>query len=227
MAEVSIIIPVWNRSHLTKRILEQLREHVFHLNPEIVIVDNGSTDDTPELLRQWEKSSGMNIKVKTNVENVGFGPGHNDGINISTGRIFAFVSNDVLIKGDFVTPLVDITQSRSLVSGRIVDFNSGWNVFNGKQINYPEGWFIGCARDLWEELGGWDERYTPCDYEDMDLGMQCIISGTKMIGGILPVEHGGFGSSASQLEDRLSITHANRQKFYDKWKWWFTGESDD
>ena len=64
-APATIIIPVFNQAELTLRCLESLAAHTPEELYEVVIVDNGSTDSTPELLAALDGD----VRVVTNAEN--------------------------------------------------------------------------------------------------------------------------------------------------------------
>ena len=89
----SVIIPVYNGADFIARTLRSVlaQEYPAH---EIIVVDDGSTDRTPEILRQFEGK----IRLKR-VENGGVATARNHGMAMATGDYFAFLdSDDVLFK---------------------------------------------------------------------------------------------------------------------------------
>lgn len=89
MAKVSIIIPTYNRAALLPQAIESAKNAGG--NPEVIVVDNGSTDETPEVCRTI---SGIRyIRLDPNVQQA---RARNAGIEISTGEFLVFLDDDDL-----------------------------------------------------------------------------------------------------------------------------------
>jgi GT2 family glycosyltransferase len=98
---VSIVIPNWNgRTYLETCLasLKSLRGPAF----EIVLVDNGSTDDSLEFVEMHHPD----VRIVRNTENLGFARACNIGIEHSKGEYILFLNNDTLATPDFLTELV-------------------------------------------------------------------------------------------------------------------------
>lgn len=225
---MSIITPVWNQSHLTSRFLTGHWGIYEGWNGiEWVIIDNGSTDDTPTVLGHWKQIMGDKLKVITLPENIGFGPGNNQGVKVATGDIFVFLSNDVrtgrvIGKKDegYISLVREAVQSNknALYGPELFSHDTGWNTFEDVgPIPYVAGWCVIAARSLWKKIGPWDERFIPCDYEDMDLSFNAAKLGYPLVHISLPLLHDS-GKSAEKLPGgRLQITLENRKRFMEKW----------
>ena len=86
----SLIVLAWNRWDLTRKCLESLRETDLG-GSEILVVDNGSTDETPERLAEIS-----GIRVLTLPENAGFVRGNNAGIEaVDPTSDVVLLNNDV------------------------------------------------------------------------------------------------------------------------------------
>jgi len=85
---VSVIIPTYNRSHLTIRAVESVLSQTYK-NLEIILVDDGSTDDTKERLHQYKERVRYIYK-----ENGGVCSARNVGIRNAAGSIIAFLDSD-------------------------------------------------------------------------------------------------------------------------------------
>jgi GT2 family glycosyltransferase len=154
-----------------------------------------------------------------NDENRGFGPANNQGAEIARGDVLVFLSNDVVLRGDYVTPIEDrLSQSPDvLIGAQLYNYDTGWNRFNGRTIPYLAGWCLACTLKTWRVLGGFDERYVPCDYEDIDLSMTAAENSIELAEITLPLEH-AFGQSAQSLAGgRGAVTYRNRDLFMEKW----------
>ena len=211
MATQTIILPCWNRSDLTNQFLYWHRDKPV----EIVAIDDGSTDNTFAILLKWQEIMGDRLKIITNLVNKGFGPSCNQGAKAATGDTLIFMNNDVLIRGDYLS-LIKV-DDLALYGAQLLDYDTGWNTFNGQSIPYLAGWCIMATRKVWDDLGGWDERYIPCDYEDIDLSLAATKKG-YLLGEInLPLRHIS-GQSAQHLEGgRLAITLNSQKLFKEKW----------
>lgn len=219
---VSVITPVWNQSRLTQRWLYQ-NWAMYHAGPadiEWIIINNGSTDDTDVVLSEWKKKLGKQLKIVTLAENTGFGPANNLGAEIATGKTVAFISNDVQVLGDYITPLSVMSrydQAMSLWGPELWDRDTGWNTFDQGTIAYLGGWCVVISRAYWRVLCEWDERFVPCDYEDIDLSHQATQNGGHLVKIDLPLKHDSGKTAQALPGGRLAVTLANRQRFMDKW----------
>lgn len=218
--KVSIVTPVWNRADLTIAYLYQLWQlYAKRDDIEFVIIDNGSTDGTPATLEQWHSTMNGRLISIRNPENMGFGPANNQGVDSATGDIIILLNNDITILGDFVSIIEQQLEKRpeALLGAEYYDFDTGWNVFDGAIIPYLAGWCLACTKETWLRLDGFDERFVPCDYEDMDLSRTAMTEGVDLVQVGLPLQH-TFEQTALQLEGgRRAITEKNRKLFIEKW----------
>lgn len=90
---VSVVIPVYNQSHLTRRCLDSLYSNSLDLK-EIFVVNNASKDDTPEVLASFAGRPGPRLEVIHNSENSGFGRAVNQGLRKCTGDHLVVLNND-------------------------------------------------------------------------------------------------------------------------------------
>lgn len=215
---VSVITPVWNKSELTHQFLfRNWQLYNGRADVEFIIVDNGSTDNTPKVLAQWRDIMGERLKVVTLPENMGFGPGHNRGAQEAAGDILVHISNDVIPKGDYVSIITNAIEDNTLFGPQMLDYDTGWNKFDDVLIPYLAGWCLACNRATWDKLGGFDERLVPCDYEDIDLSYTAQQKGIELREIMLPLQH-LFGQTAATLEGgRLQTTLKNQAIFKAKW----------
>ncbi len=95
----SIVIPVYNQVHWTRRCLRSLLDHSEEAR-ELVIVDNHSTDETPAYLNEVGaefRNRGWKFSVITNTENRGFGRACNQGILGTEGEYVVVLNNDTWV----------------------------------------------------------------------------------------------------------------------------------
>lgn len=166
----------------------------------------------------WAGNSQGQIVVLHNEKNEGFGPANNQGARIARGSILLFINNDIIIRGDYLTPIITaLTQHPDdLVGAELLDFDTGWNKFGDKIIHYLHGWCLAMKKATFRTLGGFDERYIPADFEDIDLCYTATGQDRKLHPIKLPVGHMS-GQTARQLKDRMAMTTKHQKLFAEKW----------
>jgi GT2 family glycosyltransferase len=97
---VSAIIVNWNGAHHLRVCLPSLRSQSFK-SLEIIVVDNGSSDDSAEVAREWE------VRWLGLDKNIGLAPALNRGAAIAAGDFLLFVNNDMRFDREFVAALVE------------------------------------------------------------------------------------------------------------------------
>lgn len=217
---ISIITPVFNRRDLTAKYLFGNNVHYPNdMGIEWIIIDNGSTDGTGGVLEYWKDIIGPRLKVIKNEENKGFAVACNQGAQRAKGDTLLFLNNDIIINGDYVTPLEKALKHNphSLAGPQLANFDTGWNKFGDLLISYLVGWCLAIPAAIFAYLGGFDEQYSPAYYEDMDLCYNALKRGYDLQQVWVPVQHLGEQTGLTQLKDREEITKANRAKFAQKW----------
>lgn len=230
LPSVAVVILSWNHWNLTHRCLYELCTKLPKV--EIIVVDNASTDEDVKQGIAWWKTTtfGKQVEFIMLPENKGFGGGNNIGIKSAMSDIVVVTQPDVIIYRDFVTPLRQmlIDHPKSLVGGRLIDFDGGWNRKpDGGFVPYLEGFMIGTFSDTWKTLGYFDERYFPCDVEDLDLSTTALDKGYQLLA-MDGNDYRHLGSKVIGDMDghRALLTEAHRIKWVNKWsdKWERTGK---
>ena len=95
--ELSILIPAYNEEALIVSTLDGLKEYLS-ARPEtyeIIVVDDGSQDQTPICIQEWKKASGVNLQLLVNEKNMGKGFSIRRGVMESRGLFIIFVDADL------------------------------------------------------------------------------------------------------------------------------------
>lgn len=98
---VSVIIVNWNGKVNLKECLDSIFK-VKYSPLEVIVVDNGSTDGSVDLIRRKFPS----VKIVEAEKNLGFAQGNNLGYEKSTGKYILFLNNDCIVTDNFLSKLV-------------------------------------------------------------------------------------------------------------------------
>ena len=101
-ARISVVVVVWNAKHYVEECLGSLREHCSDVYSEVIVVDNASSDGTPEMIAELFPE----FHLILNSENLGFARANNIGIAQSSGDYICLVNSDVKFIDDCVSPMV-------------------------------------------------------------------------------------------------------------------------
>ncbi len=113
MLKLSIIVPVYNVSKYLAKCLDSLLcQDLKTEEYEIIVVNDGSTDNSGEIAKQYEDKN-SNIKV-VHQENQGLSGARNTGIILAKGKYIQFVDSDDLLEPNVLRTLVDKMESDSL-----------------------------------------------------------------------------------------------------------------
>jgi len=190
---IAVVIPVFNQSHHTERCLQSLLDH-SSLIQELFIVDNGSTDNTGEVLEKFKPKfldRGWQFTVFKNSENRGFGRACNQGIRASKSEYTLILNNDTWHMQDWDKVMIaEMQRLKVVLIGPSViegDFNSDritreMNEFLKKNKNKWRREFVPLAlfyrTDVIQKLDGYDERFFVTS-EDDDLRERMDRAGLK------------------------------------------------
>jgi hypothetical protein len=138
----------------------------------------------------------------------------------ASGDIVKLISNDVRISDYMVLNKVVCALNKAavptLVGNRLLDVDTGWNTFDGVTYPYLEGWFLAFKKSEWMSLGGFDERYIPFDFEDIDISTTYLSNGGKLVNIDADMQHLGAQTYRYSME-RERQTKKNQKKFQEKW----------
>ena len=108
---ISIIVPIYNVQVYLRSCIESLLSQTY-LNLEIILVDDGSTDDCLVICEEYAQKD--NRIVVAHKKNGGLSDARNEGLKISKGEYIAFVDSDDLVSKYFVETLYSAVSSNSV-----------------------------------------------------------------------------------------------------------------
>jgi O-antigen biosynthesis protein len=241
--DVSIIIPFFNHVHDTLACIESIGRLTTGRSYEVIVVDDASTEPTAELIRRID-----GLVLIQNHQNLGFVGSCNRGAAAGRGDFLVFLNNDTVVSAGWLEALArtfkDVPDAgyvgAKLVypDGRLQEAGSviwrdasGWNYgkfddaghprYNfTREVDYCSGACVMVPRLLFQELGGFDTRYSPAYYEDTDLAFKIRHAGHKVI--YQPrariTHHEGLTSGTSLDSGVKSYQRVNKSKFMERWR---------
>lgn len=242
MPLVSIVVPVCNQWETTRACLVSICENTTAIPYEVIVADDGSKDDTRCLA---ELAPG--VHHITNTENLGFLRNCNQAARQARGKYLVLLNNDTQVQPDWLAPLVALAEQDERVGiagpmllypdGRLQEAGgiiwrdgSGWNYghldfperpeYNYlKETDYISAACILVRKSLWDEIGGFDERFAPAYYEDTDLAFEARHRGYQVLyqplSRVVHLEGVSHGTDLNYgIKSRQTV---NRAIFREKW----------
>ncbi|MBK9282897.1 MAG: glycosyltransferase [Sphingobacteriaceae bacterium] len=115
----SIVIPTYNRGHIISHSIESVLSQSFN-DFEVLIIDDGSTDDTENIVKSFSDSR---IKYIKN-ENHGVAHARNTGIKLSSGKYIGFLDSDDVMENLHLQTAFDFINSKS--NPEVIHLNFLW-----------------------------------------------------------------------------------------------------
>lgn len=239
---VSIIIPVYGQINYTLNCLFSLTKSKTKYSFEVIVVNDCSTDDTQEKLHLVD-----GVRVLANATNLGFIRSCNKAAKSAKGSYLVFLNNDTEVMEGWLDGLIDCFAAfpdAGLVGSKLLytaeylqeagvllwDDATGFNIgrlanpdhpeYNYvRDVDYCSGASIAITRELFEHLGGFDERYVPAYYEDSDLAFAVRDKGYRVLyQPTSEVIHYEGITSGKTIDSGIKAHQAsNRLVFLEKW----------
>lgn len=135
---VSVVVPAWNVASLLPRCLDSLVAQT-HRALEIVVVDDGSTDGTAEVVRRY-RSRHPEVHLVSQPHR-GVGPARNAGLSVVRGEYLCFVDADDWVEPGYVADLLELATT----TGADIALGNLWYHLGPLRIRHP---FLPRARVL-------------------------------------------------------------------------------
>lgn len=240
---VSVIIPVYGYLDYTLRCLRSFAFHPPHTPLEIIVVNDCSPDSTQKIL---ELIDGLTLIL--NDSNQGFLRSCNLGAGAARGEFLCFLNNDTEITSNWLDELVRTFEEfpgTGLVGSKLVypdgrlqeaggiiwrdasawNFGRGHNpdlpVFNyAREVDYCSAASIMVPKQVFEKVGGFDERYLPAYCEDADLALKIRSDGLRVIYQPLSVviHYEGVTSGTDTSSGVKAHQVRNAKQLFERWR---------
>ena len=237
---VSVVIPTFNHSQDVIRCLESIISSGDLTPYEVILVDDGSDKVDADRFRSI---SGIRLVVQS--ENSGFAAACEAGVAASSSEFIHLLNNDTEVVSGWLDGLVeefdrDITAAvagsmiihsdHRLQEAGVIIFSDGsgmpygsgdspldWRYRSRREVDYCSGCSLLLRRALWDEIGGFDDRFAPAYFEDVDLCFSARAHGQTVV--YTPrsvVFHNEGSSSGTDGTGTKRFQYRNRQLFVEK-----------
>ncbi|MEE8469122.1 MAG: glycosyltransferase, partial [Planctomycetota bacterium] len=223
----------------TRRCIERLlatREEGFPI--ELIVVDNGSGDGSAEWLAQQS-----DVRLVSNEENLGAPHARNQAIALARGEWIAFFDNDVYVTDGWLSralyhgAIAPAVGAVCLVSNRAskhqqVSYEGDASEVciereaaqrardwarRGRDTDLFTSLGVLVRRAVVEQIGGFDERFSPWGFEDDDYSLRVRMAGFRCrVAQDVFVYHDHYDSSEKERRHQ-GLLHRNWERFADKW----------
>lgn len=182
---VSIIIPTYNSHKYIKDTLTSLINQT-HSYIEILCIDDGSTDNTIQIIKDLEKNNDIHIKI---IDQNNQGPSHarNRGIQLAKAEYILALDSDDQIAPDYIEKALttfQIEPNLSVVFTEAVFYGMENKIWATEDVRLPELFsrnFLNVTalfkKSAWRDAGGYDEKLP--GYEDWDLWITLASKGHR------------------------------------------------
>lgn len=241
--QVSIIIPVHNQFNYTYACLKAIKKNTINVKYEVIVADDCSNDLTTQIQKVAE-----NILVVRTEHQSYFIKNCNNAAKYAKGKYILFLNNDTQVQNDWLFPMIKLFKDRvdtgivgscfvypdgklQEAGGIIWKDGSAWNYGNGKnpampeyryvkEVDYISGASIMIKKELWDQIGGFDERFAPAYCEDSDLAFTIRQLGYKVLyqPASVVVHFEGISNGKNETRGVKAYQIENKKRLYEKWK---------
>jgi GT2 family glycosyltransferase len=240
---LSIVIVTYNNRDLTRLCVDSLFARTEWPNVEVLVVDNGSSDATPELLREFANRH-ANLRVIAFDKNRGFPAACNAGLAQASGAYLALLNNDtVLTRGwaaalsahlarrprlGMVGPVTNAIANEARIEIGYEDladlpaWAASWTrAHEGEAFAIPMLAFfcVVLRREVFETVGPLDERFGLGMFEDGDYNRRVRDGGWEILCARDAFVHHWQKASFRRLGKAgyFELFEENRRKYEEKW----------
>lgn len=232
---IDIIVVTYNAKNKLKRCLESIEKYTKSIRYLLTVVNNNSTDGTPQFLKNYRQKK---IKIINNNENFGFSGAANIALNNTSNKFIVFLDDDAEVTKGWLYKLYKEIKNKpkvGIIGCKIVSSDNrifcadyrirslslvGSGEIDKGQRDYIKEcdsvagtcWLM--KTDLIKKVGYFDEKFSPSQHEDIDYCLRTRLAGYKIIynGKIKIIHHHLFRDGGRKLNER------NWRRFLKKWK---------
>ncbi|MFN2197129.1 MAG: glycosyltransferase [Anaerolineales bacterium] len=242
VARASLILLTYNSLNYTRQCLESIYTKTIYPEFEVIVVDNASTDGTPEFLEAASVEY-ENFKIQLNDHNEGFARGNNQGVQLADGEYLVFLNNDTIVTEGWLTALLGhldnpqigmvgpVTNSSSNETRILVGYDQIEDMERFAQeytrahagehfeIRVLPFLCVALRREVFDEIGPLDEQFGLGMFEDDDYCQRLREKNYQIVCAEDVFIHHWGGGSFHKMDPQAywQLFWENRTKFEQKW----------
>ncbi|MDD3138675.1 MAG: glycosyltransferase [Lachnospiraceae bacterium] len=235
---VSMVILSYNKMDYTRGCLESIRSYTKNVSYEIIVIDNGSDDDTIQYLKEQK-----DIQLVLNEVNKGFAGGCNQGIQAAKGKYILLLNNDTIVTKNWLFNMVSLLENNDdiAMTGPLTNATVGKQMIEvpygddmEKMQRFAENialqecnpwrtlrlvaFCLLIRRSVIDEIGMLDEKFVVGNYEDDDFNIRMLLADKKAYICRNSFIHHFMNVSFQQKDmKREAIKQKNKEYLEEKW----------
>lgn len=244
--KVSVVVLTYNNLEFTKACLHSLQLYTDYPNWELIIVDNASSDGSPEYLKEY-KTLHDNAIVILNDKNLGFSAGNNVGLEAATGDYLVILNNDTYVTKGWLNGLIKPLDSDSTLGivgpvtnniGNEAKIEIGYSDMNEMAVNaerYTNAhsnqllyvntvafFCVAFSRNVFEKVGLMDEDFGVGFFEDDDYcnRVRELKLKVAIVEDVFVHHHLSASFDKLKAEDKQKLFEKNKIIYEKKWGEW-------
>jgi len=238
---ISAIVLSWNgKKYIADCLDALLAQDYAHL--ELLVVDNGSTDGTPELVAEQYPL----VTLIRNGRNLGFAPGNNIGLRAATGDLLVLLNQDTRVQpgclaalaATFADPSIGVAGCKLLYPDGTIQHAGGYlygsrgesehlgchAADDGRydqvaDVDYATAAVVAISRAALERIGLLDEGFAPAYYEDTDWCFRARAAGFRVV--VQPqavvIHHESATHYPTSLDREFAVSHGRIRFLLKHW----------
>jgi GT2 family glycosyltransferase len=194
LIQTSVILCVRNGAATIAEQLAALADQDYSQEWELVVVDNGSTDGTAEVVGRWSERLPM-LRLVPAFDRTGLAHARNVGSRAAQGQLLAFCDADDVASPGWLRALASGLEQADLVGGRLElerlndERARHWRGISEAHLRrptalgylpYAQGACFALRREVFESVGGFDEAFTACG-DDLDFSWRVQRQGGTLV----------------------------------------------
>lgn len=237
-ASVAVVVPTHDRAHLLERLVAALARQETPRPFSVVVVDDGSRDETWTMLEKLAASTGLPLVPLRLDPGRGPATARNLGWRATDADVVAFIDDDCVPAPEWLAALANAAARAGMAQGQTLPDPaqaSGRGPFSRTlEVTEATGYYQTCnmayRRDVLERLGGFDERFRHPTGEDTDLAWRALEDGVdaEFVGAAVVYHDVRPSSFIAHLRDTrrwegvVLAVHLHprlRDRFHRRWFW--------
>jgi GT2 family glycosyltransferase len=226
----TVIVPVFNQWTFTRLMLDSLFNNNDMTGVQVVIVDNGSTDETSQEIQKMVQG-GRSITYLRQPSNLGVAKSWNIGLKNAAGKYMIIMNNDILVPKNLINNYITCFEQNPDVYA-VNPIHTDFHVPDGYWRKSAEmavkpnamittwgiaGFCFGIRAETVKKIGYFDEQFDMMCYEDRDYMMRMKKANLRSVQLTNVWVHHYRNRTLKTIANRKGIIDGNSVKFQKKW----------